>query len=309
MEKIGILYGTEHTFPETLITRINLLGKSNVQAEHIQTGALLSNFNNDYKVIFDLVSHEVPYYCSYLKLAVMNGVDVVNNPFIVSPFEQFFNVALCNRLNINMPKTVILPSKEMPPNTSPSTMTNLIYPLDWDNVFEYVGFPGIIKPNKFDLSHTEMTVYNKTEFFSAYDITGNKPFIFQQFIGFEKYFRTFVVSTDHVLTLEYDPDMPKHKRYVEPKEKIEESIVNKTSKAASKYAHASCLEFFAIDFGYINDEIYAIDFHTPPEIRHNEMPNGSFNELIEITANYLIERALKKEEKPMKFTISDFFKR
>jgi hypothetical protein len=167
----------------------------------------------------------------------------------------------------------------------------------------------MIKPNRFDLSHTEMTVYNKTEFFSAYDISGNKPFIYQEYIEFEKYFRVFVISARHVITLEYDPEMPRHKRYIEPKEEIEESILKKTSKAAIKYANASCLEFIAVDFGYLNDEIFAIDFHTPPEIRHNELPNGSYNELIEITANYLIERALKKEDKPMKFAISDFFRR
>jgi hypothetical protein len=309
MEKVGILYGAEQTFPKSLIKRINVLGRNKVEAENIQIGALLSNDYNDYKVIFDLVSHEVPFYCSYLKLAVMNGVNVVNNPFIVSPFEQFFNVALCNILNIKMPRTVILPSKELPPNTSPSTLSNLIYPLDWDNVFDHVGYPGMIKPNKFDLSHTEMTVYNKSEFFSSYDISGNKPFIFQEYIEFEKYFRVFAISAKHLLTLEYDPEMPRHKRYIEPKGEIKESILQKTSKAAVKYANASCLEFIAVDFGYINDDIYAIDFHTPPEIRHNELPNGTYNELIEITANYLIDRALKKEEKPMKFAISDFFRK
>jgi len=309
MDKIGILYGTEHEFPEILVSRINTLGKDKIEARKIKIGALLSNDNNDYKVILDLVSHEVPFYASYLKLAVMNGADVVNNPFIISPFEQFFNVALCNKLEIKMPKTVILPSKELPANTSPSTMTNLDYPLDWNNLFEYVGFPGMIKPNRFDLSHTEMTVYNKNEFFAAYDITGNKPFIYQEYIEFEKYFRSFIISAKHAITLEYDPEMPRHKRYIEPKEKIDEEILNRTTNAGIKYAKASCLDFMAVDFGLINGNIYVIDFHTPPEVRHNELPNGLYNELVEITANSLIERAKLDKTDTTNYRISDFFRK
>ncbi len=308
MQKIGLLFGTEHMFPEALITRINNLGNDKVIAEKINTGALLTNDSNDYRVIFDLVSHEVPLYASYLKLAVMNGVDVVNNPFIISPFEQFFNVALCNRIKIKMPKTAILPSKELPPNTSPSTLTNLEYPLDWERIFNYVGFPGIIKPNKFDLSYSEMTVYNKNEFFAAYDISGNKPTIFQEYIEFEKYYRTFIISAKHNVILEYDPELPKHKRYVQPAEELSKNIVQKISKAAVKYANASGLNFVAIDFGFIEDDLYAIDFHTPPEIKHNDMPNGSYNELVEITANYLIALSKKSQPKTRKYNINTFFK-
>jgi glutathione synthase/RimK-type ligase-like ATP-grasp enzyme len=308
MKKIGVLHGTEHSFPDALITRIKCLAKNEIFAEKIKTGALLSNITNDYEVIFDLVSHEVPFYASYLKLAVMNGVKVVNNPFIISPFEQFFNAALCNRIKIKMPKTAILPSKELPPNTAASTLSNLEYPLNWDAIFDHVGFPGIIKPNKFDLSHSEMTVYNKSEFFAAYDMSGNKPAIYQEYIEFEKYFRTFIISTEHTVTLQYDPEMPMHKRYIEPTKTIDENILQKTSRAAIKYANASCLDFIAIDFGYIDDNLYTIDFHTPPEIRHNEIPNGNYNELVEITANFLIELAKKPKPKSKKYSISNFFR-
>lgn len=308
MQKIGLLFGSEHTFPEAVITRINNLGKGKAYAEKIELGALLSNDDNDFNAILDLVSHEVPYYASYLKLAVMNGVRVINNPFIISPFEAFFNVALCDRLDIKMPRTAILPSKEMPPNTSASTLSNLEYPLDWEKVFDYVDFPGIMKPNKFDLSHSEITVYNRAEFFSAYDISGNKPFIFQQYIEFEKFYRTFIINKKHTVTLCYDPELPRHQRYIQPAEDISDIISKKTKDSAVKYSEASGLHFIAIDFGLINDELFAIDIHTPPVIIHKELPNGAYNEIVEITANALIELSQKPEEGSKKHEIASYFK-
>ena len=44
-----------------------------------------------------------------------------------------------------MPKTVILPHKSHPPGTTDRSMRNLVYPLDWEEVFEYIGFPAFLK--------------------------------------------------------------------------------------------------------------------------------------------------------------------
>jgi len=35
----------------------------------------------DYRLIFDRISHEVPFYRAFLKNAVLGGAIVVNNPF------------------------------------------------------------------------------------------------------------------------------------------------------------------------------------------------------------------------------------
>ena len=36
-----------------------------------------------------------------------------------------------------VPRTVLLPHKEHPPNTSADSFTNLAYPIDWADVFGY----------------------------------------------------------------------------------------------------------------------------------------------------------------------------
>ena len=50
------------------------------------------------------------------------------------------------RLGVAVPPTVLLPHKEHPTGTTERSMRNLHYPLDWDEVFEYVGFPAFLKP-------------------------------------------------------------------------------------------------------------------------------------------------------------------
>ena len=71
---------------------------------------------------------------------------VINNPFWWSADDKFFNYALATRLGVAVPPTVLLPHKEHPTGTTERSMRNLHYPLDWDAIFEYVGFPAFLKP-------------------------------------------------------------------------------------------------------------------------------------------------------------------
>jgi hypothetical protein len=50
------------------------------------------------------------------------------------------------KVDVPVPKTVILPSYEMPTDTKGESFGNLAYPLDWEGIFNYVGFPAYMKP-------------------------------------------------------------------------------------------------------------------------------------------------------------------
>jgi hypothetical protein len=53
-----------------------------------------------YDVIVDRISHEVPYYRSYLKNAMLQGTKVVNNPFMWTADDKFFEASLATKLGI-----------------------------------------------------------------------------------------------------------------------------------------------------------------------------------------------------------------
>ena len=53
-----------------------------------------------YAVIIDRISHEVPYYRSYLKHAVLQGATVINNPFMWTADDKFFGASLATKLGV-----------------------------------------------------------------------------------------------------------------------------------------------------------------------------------------------------------------
>src|SRR2546421_10095732 len=146
MKKIGVLFRMEKSFQSALVDRINC-GNRGVIAEHLKVGHVEMAVHSGYDVIVDRISHDIPFYRSYLKNAALMGTKVINDPFWWSADDKFFNYALASRLGVAVPRTVLLPHKGHPPGTTDRSMRNLHYPLDWDGVFEYVGFPAFLKPH------------------------------------------------------------------------------------------------------------------------------------------------------------------
>jgi glutathione synthase/RimK-type ligase-like ATP-grasp enzyme len=115
MAKIGVLFGMETTFPGALVERINAMEVPGVAAEFVQTGAARMAEPCGYDVVVDRISHDIPFYRTWLKNAALTGTRVINNPFWWSADDKFFNYALAAKLGVAVPPTVALPHKEHPP--------------------------------------------------------------------------------------------------------------------------------------------------------------------------------------------------
>ena len=173
MTIIGVLYGMEESFPPALVDRINAMDLADVRAEHLKTGGVEMAASTRYGVIIDRISHDIPFYRSYLKNAVLTGTKVINDPFWWSADDKFFNYSLAKTLGVAVPRTVLLPHKEHPPGTTERSMRNLEYPLDWDGIFEYVGFPAFLKPHDGGGWKSVYKVGSPEEFFRAYNESGD----------------------------------------------------------------------------------------------------------------------------------------
>src|SRR6266487_4614423 len=144
-KRIGLLVGREWSFPPRFIDEVNGRNEG-VTAEYVSVGAEAMDEPCPYDVIVDRISHEVPFYRSYLKQAVLQGKAVVNNPFMWTADDKFFGATLATRLGVASPKTVVLPNKEYIPGISHAeSLRNLVFPLDWDAVLRHIGFPCILK--------------------------------------------------------------------------------------------------------------------------------------------------------------------
>ncbi|MFO0847923.1 MAG: hypothetical protein U0871_05080 [Gemmataceae bacterium] len=76
--------GREWSWPPKLIDEVNRRN-AGVEAEFVMLGGTRMDEPTLYAVLVDRISHEVPYYRSYLKKAVLDGAAVINNPFMGRP--------------------------------------------------------------------------------------------------------------------------------------------------------------------------------------------------------------------------------
>ena len=195
-----------------------------ISAEFVQVGGVRLDKPPAYAVIVDRISHDIPFYRAFLKHAALFGTAIINNPFWWSADDKFFNYSLAAKLGVAVPPTVILPHKKYPEGTTDRSMRNLEYPLDWDGVFEYVGFPAFLKPvdggGWRDVHH----VHNPEEFFHAYDQSRDLCMTLQGAVKFDEYFRCYVIGQEKVHIMPYDPRRPHHERYVAESSGVRQEI-------------------------------------------------------------------------------------
>ncbi len=87
-------------------------------------------------------------------------------------------------------------------------MRNLNFPLNWEEVFDTIGFPAFLKPHSGGGWKNVYKVDTPEDLFRAYDETGDLCMTLQQAILFEQYFRCYVVGREKVHVMRYDPRRP-----------------------------------------------------------------------------------------------------
>ena len=293
MPKIGIIYGIENTFPPALVDRINEKRVPGIVAEHVKIGAVRMAEPSGFGVIVDRVSQDIDFYRAYLKNAMLNGTVIVNNPFWWSADDKFFHYSLAGKLGVAVPRTVILPHKQHPPGTSVQSMRNLVFPIDWDAVFHYVGFPAFLKPfNKAGWKHI-FRVNDPDEFFRAYDETGTLCIMLQQAILADEFFRCTVVGQEKVCVMPFAPHQPLHLRYAGNGKLVLQSLNDRMVKDALVLCRALGYDLNSVEFAMQSGIPYAIDFLNPaPDADMHSIGAENFEWLVENVAQLAISKAV-----------------
>jgi hypothetical protein len=299
MKKIGILFGQERTFPEAFVEKINSMKIDGITAEFVTIGSVKEAVPCGYSVIVDRISHDVPFYRAYLKNAVLTGTHVINNPFWWSADDKFFNYALAAKLGVAVPKTVILPSKEMPDDTNDRSFLNLPYPYPWKDVFDHVGFPAFLKPHDGGGWRDVFHVHNEQEFFEAYDKSRDLCMTLQAAVKFREYFRCYVVGQRDVRIMPYDPSRPHAERYVLNPPAYDPALLARVEKDALTLCKALGYDLNTVEFAVEDGIPYAIDFMNPaPDADRDSVGEENFNWIVETMAALVVERAQANDGTP-----------
>jgi hypothetical protein len=309
--KIGVLRGQEKSFPEALIDRINQKNqqqKLGLTAEFVMLEGVKMAEPSGYRVIVDRISHEIPFYRAYLKNAMLSGTEVINNPFWWSADEKFFNYALAAKIGIPVPKTVLLPHFSHPPNTTAESMRNLVYPINWDKIFNYIGFPAFLKPHSGGGWKHVYKVNNPEEFFKAYHQTGDLAMVLQEGIIFTAYYRCYTVGRKKVRIMLYDPSKPYlGGQYGADEGDIAPVLRDRITEYCLKINKALGYDLNTAEFAVRDGIPYAIDYCNPaPDADVNSVGATNFEWLVEAMANLAIERAQVPDKPSKEYTWSTF---
>jgi glutathione synthase/RimK-type ligase-like ATP-grasp enzyme len=298
-ERIGLLVGRENTFPQPFLDVVNEKGKADgIRAEMAVLGGAAEMEEPGYAVIVDRISHEVPFYRAALKSAVLLGTVVVNDPFWWEADEKFFECTLARKLGVAVPRTIVLPNKEYIPDIDHQlSLRNLRYPLDWERIVRYVGMPAVLKPNTGGGWKDVYIVHSLDELIRAYDGTGQKTMILQEFIDWDDYVRCICIGRTHVLPIRYDPRRPFHERY-RIQEVVDGELRDRAIRDAQTLTQALGYDMDTVEFAVRDDVLYAIDFLNPaPDFDNFSIKEDNFRWVLDRMSDLVLAYA-RGEAKP-----------
>jgi len=309
MKKIGILFGKENSFPAAFIERVNQKEGHDIIAEAVRVEMVQQGKAVDYAVIIDRISQDVPFYRAYLKNASICGTAVINNPFWWSADEKFFNNALAVKSGVPVPRTVLLPSHERPHDTDENSFRNLKFPINWQEIFEYIGFPAFMKPYAGGGWKSVYKVNNPVELFQAHKQTGQLVMMLQEAIDFTDYFRCYYLGGDRMHIMAYDPRRPFHERYIKEYLHYEPPLIEAIFEYMKRLNHGLGYEFNTVEFAVRDGIPYAIDFCNPaPDADYHSVGAHNFEWIVENAANMAIEKARNQRDGRYNMNWGDFVK-
>lgn len=259
MKKVGFLAGEEHPFISDMIDNLQNASSGEVTAELCAVPDLRLVMEPPYDLIIDRISHVMPYYLQYTKLAMLKGTYVINNPFRFY-VEKFFGYLAARELGVPVPKTVLLPPKNPPEGFEDGDLANLVYPLDWEDIIDHVGFPAFFKPAGGWGWRDVYRVHDFDELMHYYDQSGSELMLLQQEVEYDHYVRCICLGKKYTMPIKYLTDRPYHEQYVVDHQHL-------TAEQGRKVHDYSCVlsDFLDFDmnvceFAIKGNEITAIDF-------------------------------------------------
>lgn len=294
--RIGLFVGMEWSWPPAFIEEVNRRSdETGVIAEFVKIGGTQMNEPTPYRVLIDRISHEVPYYRSYLKNAALQGTKVVNDPFMWTADDKYFGTSLVTKLGVAAPRTVVLPNKEYVPGIDhQKSLRNLEFPMDWQKAVDYVGgFPVVLKDAHGGGGKEVHIAHNMEELWAAYNDSGLLTMILQEFIQWENYARCMVLAQEEVRVMRYDPNAP----HYYPEHNFDQALYDRIYQDCLTICRAFGYDMNTCEFAIRDGVPYAIDFMNPaPDMDVNSLGKNHFDWMVTKMADHMIRLALSDKQ-------------
>lgn len=295
------MVGREVTFPESIISSINEKGEGRVTAEMVNVGGIREDEPKRYDVIIDRISHEVPYYRAMLKRMALEGTYIINNPFWWSADDKFFNFSLAKKIGVAVPKTILLPQQSYIKDITSESLRNLEFPLKWDEIVEYIGFPAFLKPHDGGGWKNVSKLHSTEELLREYNESGTLCMTLQEGIEYDQFVRCYCVGKEKVLIMPYDPSKPylSGMQYVNVENYLSPELHARVERDVITLCTALGYDLNTVEFAIKDGIPYAIDFMNPaPDAELASVGEYNHRWIVDNMTDFILKKLEKGFEQP-----------
>src|SRR3954453_23331615 len=220
---IGLVLGTEEDWPpafEHLAARVGRFEWGGELPELAPERVINEPFDLRYRPRYALVLDRVGWW--YLlprewlkKVALMDDVYLLNNPFTFQAMEKHSAYCAMMRLGLKVPETWLIPHKQ-PPADERFAYTAQHYnrPFDLADIAGQIAYPLFMKPFDGGAWVGVSRIKDPRELQRRYDESGQRLMHLQKAVdGFEVFVRSLSIGAE-TMVMHFQPDRPLHDRYM-----------------------------------------------------------------------------------------------
>jgi hypothetical protein len=266
---IGLLLGTEEDWPRAFEEIVRRLGpvpgpggsRHVLDCERITIEPFGLRDRPRYSLAIDRLAYWYYHPREWLKkVALMDGVYLLNSPFTFQSMEKHAAYCAMIRLGLKVPDTVLVPYKNPLDNARYAyTAARYNQPFDLDAIAERIGYPLFMKPYDGGAWRGVSRISGPAELHAAYDASGEMLMHLQKAIDYDVFARSLSIGAE-TMVMRFQPEQPMHLRYavdhefLTPQAGAEVVAIGRLINAFFRWEFNSCETLIA------SGEVFPIDY-------------------------------------------------
>jgi len=266
---VGLLLGTEEDWStafERLAARVGTFawrgGSHELEVERVTNEPFDLRYRPRYGLVIDRLGWWYDLPREWLKkVALMDGVYLLNNPFTFQAMEKHSAYCAMMRLGLHVPETWLLPHKQPPSNERFfATASRYNRAFDLAEIAAQVGYPLYLKPFDGGQWRGVTRARDERELRQRYDESGEQLMHLQQAVdGFDVFARSLSIGAE-TMVMWFDPDRPIFDRYqvrhdfLPPEQGFEVVTISRLVNAFFRWEFNSCESIVR------GETVYPIDY-------------------------------------------------
>jgi hypothetical protein len=267
---IGLLLGTEEDWPRAFEEVLRRLGpvpgaggtRHAFDCERITIEPFGLRDRPRYHLVIDRLAYWYYHPREWLKkVALMDGVYLLNSPFTFQSMEKHAAYCAMMRLGLKVPETVLVPFKNPVDNARYAyTAARYNQPFDLDAIAGRIGYPLYMKPYDGGAWRGVSRIRDPAELHAAYDQSGEMLMHLQKAVeDYDAFARSLSVGAE-TMVMRFQPEQPMHLRYavdhdfLSPATGAEVVTIGRLINAFFRWELNSCETLVA------GGEVYPIDY-------------------------------------------------